>query len=327
MLDRLFHRPRFPFIAGVVGAYLGISGVAVADGADSAAAQTLYDEAKALVAEGRHSEACPKLEESQRLDPGSGTLLNLADCYEHVGRTASAWSTFLEAATLARAAGNPEREREARDRAAKLDGRLSKVRIDVSHAAGIPGLQVVRDGKDVGTPQWNIALPIDPGSHVISASAPGYRPWSASIVIVSGANTTVVIVPVLDEASHGAPPASSSPPHDESTGLGTQKTLALVAGGAGVLSLGIGTVFALHSKSKKEEADLHCDGAACRDQTGVELRADAISAGNAATIGIVIGVAGLAGGAALWLTTPSSRESVVARVGVGPGFVTVKGVW
>src|SRR5262245_6044422 len=84
-----------------------------AQSSDSAAAQALFDEAKALMAAGKAQEACPKFEESQRLDPGSGTLTNLAKCYEDTGRIAAAWSMYLEAASAARAAGNAERENVA----------------------------------------------------------------------------------------------------------------------------------------------------------------------------------------------------------------------
>ena len=56
-----------------------------------AVAQGLYDNAKVLMEQGKYGDACPKLEESLRLDPGLGTQYHLADCYEHLGRTASAW--------------------------------------------------------------------------------------------------------------------------------------------------------------------------------------------------------------------------------------------
>src|SRR6476620_2846381 len=72
------------------------------EGGDArAAAQALFDSARTLMAQGNFNDACPKLEESQRLDPGVGTQFNLAVCYEAIGRNASAWSLFLEVAASA----------------------------------------------------------------------------------------------------------------------------------------------------------------------------------------------------------------------------------
>src|SRR3954467_7016553 len=62
--------------------------------ADKAAAQSLFDQGRSLMTKGQYAQACPKLAESQRLDPGLGTQFNLADCYEHLGQTASAWAGF-----------------------------------------------------------------------------------------------------------------------------------------------------------------------------------------------------------------------------------------
>src|SRR6188768_4131513 len=112
---------RTPLVVGAV--HLAVS-PAHAQSTDSAAAQGLFDEAKALMATGKASEACPKLEESQRLDPGTGTLLNLALCYEKIGRIASAWSRNLDAAAAAKASGNTARENAARKRAAALAARV-----------------------------------------------------------------------------------------------------------------------------------------------------------------------------------------------------------
>src|SRR5690242_6612861 len=76
-----------------------------AQGADLAAAQSLFDAAKQLVAQGKHAEACPKFLASFKLDPKPGTAVNLADCYEKTGQIASAWARFQEAAALAQRAG------------------------------------------------------------------------------------------------------------------------------------------------------------------------------------------------------------------------------
>ena len=74
-----------------------------------AAAEALFDEGRRLKGDGKFSEACPKFEESQKMAPGMGTLYNLADCYEHLGKLASAWTFYIEAAGAAQVAGQKDR--------------------------------------------------------------------------------------------------------------------------------------------------------------------------------------------------------------------------
>src|SRR5258706_5833522 len=112
---------------------------------DEVTAQVLFDEAKSLIAANRWTEACPKLKESQRLAPGIGTKFNLADCYEHTGRFASAWAAFVDVAGQTRAKGQRDREKVARERAAALEPRLSRLAIVVPVGARIAGLVVKRD--------------------------------------------------------------------------------------------------------------------------------------------------------------------------------------
>src|SRR4051812_19346522 len=77
-----------------------------ASAAEQAAADALFNEAQRLVLAGRAAEACPKFVESQRLDPALGTILNLADCLEKIGQTASAWALFNDLQDTAQRAGD-----------------------------------------------------------------------------------------------------------------------------------------------------------------------------------------------------------------------------
>ncbi|WP_437594847.1 hypothetical protein [Sorangium sp. So ce1000] len=177
--------------------------------ADTAAAQALFDAARQLMAQGKYADACPKLEESQRLDPGIGTQFNLAACYEQLGRTASAWSMFLEVAGAAKAAGQPEREKVARQRAAALEPGL--IRLTITAPADAPAdFQVKRDGALVGRAQWGTPVPVDPGKHTVEASAAGRAPFARSVELTrAGASETLAIPPL--PAGDAAAPAGGTP--------------------------------------------------------------------------------------------------------------------
>ena len=77
---------------GLFASFISFSGAVVAQERDPAAAQALFDQGRDLMRQNKHAEACPKLAESNRLDPAIGTLFHLADCYEQSGRVASAWA-------------------------------------------------------------------------------------------------------------------------------------------------------------------------------------------------------------------------------------------
>jgi len=311
--------------------------VAHAQSASNAAAQALFDQGKQLMSAGKASEACPKFEESQKLDPGSGTLINLALCYEQTGRTASAWSAYKDAASAASVAGNKERERGARERASALAPKVPQLTIDVPSDARIAGLTVMRDGVEVGPAQWGVPIPTDPGKHELSAKAPGFEEWHSTVSLKDGGVGSATVpklteaptpalaaAPVAGEAA--AQPAEAPPAPAESSsgggGLGGQRIAALVVGGVGVAGIAVGSIFGVQAMSKKKTADETCDGTACTTDDGVTAGKDARKAGTFATIGMIVGGVGLAAGVTLWLTAPKRGSST--QVGLWPGGVTLR---
>src|SRR5215471_3170993 len=155
-------------------------------GRNPAAAQALYDEARRLVKAGNYQEACPKFKESYQLDPGGGTLLNLADCYEKQGRLSLAWSTFKEAAVIAQRDRRDDRVEFANQHVAALEKRLAHITVVVTENGRVPGLAVTVDGSLLGEAAWGVAMPVDPGKHEVRAEAPGRRPFVTTVDVPSG---------------------------------------------------------------------------------------------------------------------------------------------
>ena len=321
------------------------------DAAKRAAAQALFDEARRLVGEGNHTQACPKFRESQELDPGIGTLYNLADCHEATGKTASAWAAFRETADMARVAGQSDRERAARERADALEPRLMRLAIDVASEARAPGLEVRRDDVPVGQGQWGVPVPVDPGKHTITASAPNRKTRVLEVMLSKKGETATLRIAALEEvaAPEPAPPATpaltpdpgspapSSAPRPvtaEAQGGDDARSWAFVLGGVGVVGVTVGSFVAMSAKSKYDDSLDHCDPNdpnRCSEE-GVSLRNSARSRGNFATVAMGLGAAALAGGAVLWFTAPddpvqSGRLGAGATVAGDGASVMMRGTW
>ncbi|MBI5531707.1 MAG: tetratricopeptide repeat protein [Deltaproteobacteria bacterium] len=283
---------------------------------DKAGAETLFQEARQLITAGDVEQGCRKLAASQRLDPAIGSLLNLGDCYDKLGRTASAWASFREASDLARAAGDGPREAEAARRASELTPKLLRVRI-VSSTPAPRGMVVSRDGVVVDAAMLGSAIPVDPGTHSVEAAAPGMQSWRRAFWVAKPGQTLEVTLPQLTPL----PPGSGAEPGANGS-MPTQRWAALVVGGAGALSIGVGAAFWLKSRSTWQDAQARCPGNVCPDARDVELEHDARAQASAASVGVGVGIVALGVGTALWFTTPvasrASRAPVGATMSIGP---------
>jgi hypothetical protein len=180
-----------------------------ADPREQQLAQALFDEGRQLMEQKRYPEACPKLAESQRLDPGGGTLLNLAVCHEKEGKIATAHAEYHEALSIAIRDARKDRQDLARERIAAIEPRIPRVTVTVAAAADVEGLDVKLDGLGLRRAAWGVAAPVDPGLHRIEATAPGRAPWSVSVP-VEVKDRKVIEVPVL--APEGQPSVSAPVP-------------------------------------------------------------------------------------------------------------------
>lgn len=315
---------------------------------ERAIATQLYDDASKLMDGNHYGEACAKFAESQRLDPQLGTLLHMADCYEKAGRTASAWASFRDAAEVAGRKNDP-RATIATSRATALEQKLPHVILQVDSTGIAAGFEVQKDGQIVGSGTWGSAIPLDPGRHEFSATAPGYKKWSSTVQIDATGGTTRVSIPRLVPETSAAepavvspvsatPPGSSpgSPPGDApanlasadapragsgapadvgtSTGGGTQRTIGYVLGGAGILGLGAGVVFGLVRNAKINERDGLCSGDICRSTAEKsqfdDLTSNARSAATLSTVGFAAGGLAVAAGVILVLSAPRTQSAV-----------------
>jgi hypothetical protein len=290
-----------------------------------AQAEALFVAAKKLMAAGDYANACPKLAESQRLDPGSGTLAALAACDEHEGRTATAWSEFKDLIAAAQAASRPDREEFARRHVAQLEPLLSHLTITVSAAArDIPNLLVQRDGIPVGAPSWGLAFPIDAGDHVVEAIAPGHKTWSVHVAIGTSADAQSVDIPppeVVEIAA--AHPVEQTPPSIvAASGGSSQKTVAFTVGGIGIALLGAGSYFGIQAISNTQQVKSVCPAVQCSNPSTVALDGTAKTDAVVADILMGTGLAALVTGAILYFTDHPRPAAAGFRIAPWVGAAT-----
>lgn len=292
-------------------------------------ADALFQEAQTLMDAGKHAEACPKLVESQNLDPSGGTLLHLAMCREGEGKTASAYALYKDALTQARRDGRKDRETYAESRLRALEPTLSRLTIEVAPpVAATPGLEIALDGQAVPRLAWGTRLAVDPGEHVVRATAPGSSPHEERVRVGASADARTVKILSLEPlapadgqagaraTSSAAAPSSQpdsrqKPPIDASrTDEGSgQRALGLVLVGAGLAVTGAGAYFGVRALALKGESDALCPAAdACRPG-GAQAMDQANGAARFANVLIPVGAVAAAVGGYIFFSAPKATSS------------------
>jgi hypothetical protein len=319
-------RPAKKVLCAVALSVLTVSSPALAQTSSekAASAQALFDEGLRLMGAGELAAACPKLAASQKLDPGMGTKFRLADCYEKLGKTASAWALFIDLGYEARAAKRLDREEVARKRAAELAPKLVRMTIIVSpESAKLANLEVQRDGTALDKAVWGVPLPVDPGEHGLTATAPGKKAWESKIVVALPSKTVEVTVPALEDQ----PKVLITKALEPEPSVIEKRSLvpAVVLGGVAVVAAGVGGALFAVSKGKESDArdqalkinDGRCirppgtnTDAACVTLIDTANSADTL---HNAAIGMFVG-AGVAGAAAvvyLLLPPPAAKKASI----------------
>lgn len=321
-------------LAGLVCARPALAQAPASSPEDRAMAQTLFDQATTLMKSGKNDEACPKLEASLQRFDGIGTRGKLAQCYELVGRVASAWAMYREVVALATKAGDAQRAKIAQAAAEKLAPRVPYLTIHAS--AGLDGLVVTHNGRELSSGAFGTPIAVDPGQQRLEARAPLHQPWQGEVTLAEAERQTVevpalVALPQRAEAPEPGP-VPRAPVVEEEAPAGTPwRTLAVVSAGAGVVGLAVGGYFGLRATSKWNDAfdNGHCESQtnSC-DARGQELTDQSRSAAVASNVAVGVGGALVATGVALWFLAPTERPTPGAKVQVVPvAELRRGGVW
>lgn len=318
------HAPR----SILVGIALGLCAVtSTARAQDAAQAERLFTEAKRLQATGNLAEACKAFAASQKADPSPATLMNLGDCYQKNQQLASAWAAYVMVERQVRGDGRYGAMADiAASRAAALEPRLSLLTINVADDVRVEGLTVSRDGVEIEAGAWNMSLPIDGGSHVITGRAPGHEPWSTTVTASPEGDRVAVEVPRF-KAMRQPVTKGKTIIIDRSrpSPFTPRRKVALATAGAGVAALVAGGVLGLRAQSLEDDATQTCpQGPMDTCGTAEAARAnayrdDAHGMALGANLAFGVGAAAIATGAVLWFTgAPRARAESPRAVAVTP---------
>jgi hypothetical protein len=340
------------------GALTPTLALAQSSDADKATARDLTIEGYKALETRDYAAALDRFSRADALYHAPSVILGLARAQVGLGKLVTAQELYNRAAhePLPPNASTASKKAVA-DAQKELDALSRRIPSVIINVKGSDAPQVKLDGIEVRTAALGVKRPVDPGKHVITASAAGLATSEVTVTVAEGKSESVTlelkprqaepppvvavapvakpatVVPIQPQAP--PPPAMTPPPPvapepDQITAHGSsRKTLGFIAvgvGGAGLLVGGITGGLALSKHSELTEA---CGDNLCpQAQMGtLKPKIDAYeTVGAVSTIGFIAGGALVATGVILILTAPRSKttQASVAPL-VGPGFIGANG--
>jgi hypothetical protein len=297
----------------VTGLALALASPAYGQTADP---EKLFAEGTSLMEQGKYDEALPKLQNAQKIDPGIGTLFNIAVCQQKLGRLGSAYRGYRDVMKLAGASGKKAREEAAR---AKLDEVKSAAPAFAIVSAEKADVTVRVDGESIAKDDWTY-YPVDPGSHRVDAVAPEKKPWSTTLAAPAGGTTQRISIPVLEVAKQTVTVTKET--------TNSRRTLGFIFGGVGVAGVITATVTGIMLLGDNSTAEEKCpfnpalDKKSCArpDGTVDQDGADAVNRGKTLLPinAIAWGVAAVGLGAGAFFLFTSGKKSEPAKTAFVP---------
>ncbi|MBN1605178.1 MAG: PEGA domain-containing protein [Polyangiaceae bacterium] len=192
---------------------------------------------------------------------------HIALCEENLGKLVAALGGYELAAADADAVGPGFRE-EVESSIRRLEARIPHLTIE--RGPGAQAATIVLDGVSLGASSVGVPVPVDPGPHTLSASAPGYEDFSTTVDAAEGGEEAITI-----ELTK-LPTEERPPPPPPEVGKGQQqsldlRTLSYVVGGAGAACLITSGVFFYLLESNTSDMEDICGGdGTCRNDSLTE---------------------------------------------------------
>lgn len=280
---------------------------------DQAAAEALFRSAQEAAEQGDWRTACDRFEESNRLEPAPGTVLNIGRCREMLGQFASAWKSYGEAAQRLKA--GDKRATFARNKVKELESRVPHLTL-IGPDADTPYTVFVEE-VEFAQASLGVPLPFDPGQLTIVVRAEGHEDFSLEVELGEG-------VQVEQRLELGAriseAPLEPTTSAEKSNG---KATASFVVAGAGAGLAIFGGVWAAVERGKVG------DSCPDRDCGTNEAAYDATVRGRTAVVLLAsgAGVALIGAGLGTYFLLQDESDEVALAPRAGGGILTWKRTW
>jgi len=279
------------------------------------AAKTLFEQGQKQMEDKNYDAACQSFKASNEAVARVGTLLNLADCYEKAGKLASAWGAYFDAISTGRRQNKPEYEEFAQKNRDRLEPLLSKMTIVLPPEVRVDGMKVIRDGQTVEPVALGVAIAVDPGKHVIEATAPRKLAFHTEVTVDDAHKNVEVKIEKLADApmawAHTNQPQIVEKVVEVPSAVTPVRIGGIVLGSLGIASVIVGSVLGLVANDKYQNAlknDCGGNPNAC-NAVGVTNGSAAHDLANVATGLFVGGLVAVAGGVTLFIVGAPSRTA------------------
>lgn len=302
---------------------------AVAQTAPEAAraqADALIRAGVALRKEGKEGEALDRFRQAYELDPSPRAL-------GQMGLAAKSLRSWVEAERYLEGALAASQDAWVAENSAALELALEIVRKNLASLrveTNAPNAKLYVEGRQVASLPLDRALRVPAGTLRIEVHAQGHRSEARAAQLAAGQETALRFDLTPEPPASPPPPVAPTRPApapapvaDAAPSGDSQRTIALVVGGVGVVGIGVGAYFGLRTLSLKDQRDDACPEDSCPTDEGVELDEQARTAALWSNIGFGVGAAALAGAAVLWFTAPGGSDPTVSA-GIGPGSAKIR---
>jgi len=312
-------RPLSPLVLGsslVIVAALSAAPARADDeptSADIAAARALGQEGVKLADAGNCHDAVDKLARAEKLYHAPTTLARLGECQVQIGRLVDGTESLNRVIREPLGPNAPPAFAAAQERAKKIVAeakpKIAKLKIAVAGPSDVTWAVKV-DGESMPLANLNMNRPMDPGEHVIEATAPGYKVARAKVTLAEGGTDSVALnlerdpnapVPPPAAAPGAQPAGGDSYPRGDDNGSGS-RVAGYVTLGVGLVGVGVGSIFGVLALSKKNELDDNCRSGSC-PSTQRDTLDSGETFGTVSTVGFIVGAVGIVAGTYLLLTS------------------------